>query len=63
MLTLSGTSTLSLDNNTQMLLGCGVLFASSSLFLRFKLNLFGPDWFGLAKIGSDWARLAQIRLD
>ena len=46
MLTLNGTSTLSLDNNTQMLLGCGVLFASSSLFLRSKLIQSGPDWFG-----------------
>ena len=63
MLTLSGTSTLSLDNNTQMLLGCGVLFAPSSRFLRSKLTLFGPDWFGLAKIGSDGARLEQIRPD
>ena len=46
MLTLSGTSTLSLDNNTQMLLDCGVLFTSFSLFLRSKSTQFGPDWFG-----------------
>ena len=63
MLTLSGTSTLSLDNNTQMLLGRGVLLTSSSLFFQSKLTQFGPDWFGLPKIGSDWARLAQIRPD
>ena len=63
MLRLSGTSTLSLDNNTQMLLGRGVLFTSSSLFLLSELTQFGLDWFGLAKIGSDGARLAQIKPD
>ena len=33
VLTLNRKSTLSLDNKTHVLLGCGVLFISSSLFL------------------------------